>query len=311
MKHNYLLEEIDSLVVSKKINSIIEKMNFQEAIQSTYDIEEQELSVALEDLDTYSFLSPKKVIIIKNVFSNNNDEDMKHLLKYIDNPNCDNLLFLTCKKLDNRLNIIKQLKNNSNIDIIQFDIDPYKYVKELLNGYKISNRSIQLLIDKCKNDLTKIRNECDKLILFKSDNLEIIEDDINNLVVEKLGDSSEVLFSFVKYLLLKDKKHAIEEYQELLNYDMDVYSIIGLIASQLRLMYQVKLLKDKNLSVEEITKKLFLKSTYQVKKMSQYSYNYSFLELSNLIDVVASIDFKIKSGRIEPKLAMDILIINI
>lgn len=311
MPNNYLLEEIDATILTNQINNIINNKHFQDATISTYDLEEVNIDDALEDLDTYGFLSSKKVIIIKNVFSNYDNKKFEKLVKYIDNSLADNLLFLVCKKLDNRLSIVKQLKKNSNLKLITYDVSAVQYVNSLLKNYKVSNKAINLLIDKCKNDVTKLRNECNKLSLYKIESLEITEEDIEELVVKKLGESSDALFAFIRNLLLKNKKNALKSYQELTEYEVDIFSIIGLIGSQLRLIYQIKLLIEKKYTFEEIANKLNLKSTYQVKKLSEYSYDYSYIELAKLIKEIAELDYKIKSGRVDQNIALDMFILNL
>ena len=67
--NNYLLEASDHLLIQKEIENIIKKEGYNDQYQTTYDLEETELVNAIEDLDTYSFLSDKKVIIIKNILS--------------------------------------------------------------------------------------------------------------------------------------------------------------------------------------------------------------------------------------------------
>ena len=62
--NNYLFESIDTTLLDKKIDSIINELSFNDASISSYDLEESLLEKALEDLDTYSFLTTKKVIII-------------------------------------------------------------------------------------------------------------------------------------------------------------------------------------------------------------------------------------------------------
>lgn len=311
MKNNYLLESIDGIVLEQKIEEIITNNNFAHATRSIYDMEEKELSDALEDLDTYTFLSNKKVIIIKNIFSHLNEKMMEHLLKYITNPNPDNLLILIVKKLDNRLNIVKKIKKNNNITVLSLKINPLQYIKDNFKEYEISQNAISLLIEKCKNDITRLENECNKLKLYKKESLQITEEDINHLVEKKLEDSNEVLFSFIKYLLIKDKKNSIKTYQELLEYHIDNFSIIGLLSSQLKTIYQVKLLIDKKWKINQIIETLSLKSSYQVNKMSEYGYYYSYQELSELIHSVAELDYDIKSGRLDSKLALDLFILNL
>lgn len=311
MKNNYLLETEDSVLLENKIEEIISKTSFNNSYKSVYDLDENTLDNALEDLDTYSFLSDKKIIIIKNCFNDNDSKRLDHLLKYIDNSNSDNLLILTTKKIDNRLNIVKSLKKSSNIEIISIEVDPYKYVKDLFNDYTIDNSNIRLLVDLCKSDITRLNSECNKLMIYKTDDKVITEDDINNLVIKKLGDSNEILFSLIKYIISKDKKNALKTYNELCLYNVDMNSIIGLMASQIKLTYQIKLLVDKNLNNQDIADRLNLKSIYQVKKIKEYIYNYTYNEIYDFIHKLSDIDYKVKSGKMDSNVAIDMLIINL
>ena len=93
--NNYLFECADHLVIQKEVSKLIKEKKLNDAYISTYDLEEVPLDDALEDLDTYSFLSDKKVIIIKNILASLvTDNEKNHLLKYLDNYNSDNLLII-------------------------------------------------------------------------------------------------------------------------------------------------------------------------------------------------------------------------
>ena len=294
--NNYLIESSDHLLVQKEIQKIIEKENFTSNYQTTYDLEEVPLINALEDLDTYSFLSDKKIVIIKNILSSFvTDNEKEHLLKYIDNYNPNNLLIMTCDKLDAK----------------SFSINEEKYTTDKLKGYKISKEDILYLIDLCKKDITKIDSECEKLMIYKINSKEIFHEDITNLVVKKLGDSNEILFSLVNSIISKNKKKALLLYQELKEYQIDSNSIIGLMASQMKLISQIKVLKEDNLSNMEIQESLKLKSIYQVKKLGEYIYDYSYKEIGDFLHKLADTDYKIKTGRIDSKYAIELLIINL
>ena len=273
MKNNFLLESNDGIVLDKKIDKIISSTNFSNASKSSYDIEEKDLSDALEDLD--------------------------------------NLLILDCEKLDSRLTATKKLKSNKNIEILKLEVNPYQYVKEVLKGYKIEENTINLLVEKCKSDITRLDSECNKLMLYKNNSKKITNADISNMVIEKLGESNEVLFSFVNSLLSKDTKNSFKYYKELEKYNIDSNSIIGLVTSQTRLIYQVKTLADKGLSNDLIKETLGVKSVFQIKKIKNYIYQYSYLELSNLISSLALVDLNIKSGKLDSNMAIDMLLINI
>lgn len=129
--------------------------------------------------------------------------------------------------------------------------------------------------------------------------------------MKKLGDSNEILFSLIKYIISKDKKNALKTYNELCLYNVDMNSIIGLMASQIKLTYQIKLLVDKNLNNQDIADRLNLKSIYQVKKIKEYIYNYTYNEIYNFIHKLSDIDYKVKSGKMDSTVAIDMLIINL
>ena len=103
--NNYYIETDNTFSLNKKIEEIINNNNFNEASKSIYSLDETPLENALEDLDTYSFLTSKKVIVIKNIDYLNKDdqiEEKEHLIKYLNNPNEDNLLIITANKLDKK-----------------------------------------------------------------------------------------------------------------------------------------------------------------------------------------------------------------
>ena len=111
-------------------------------------------------------------------------------------------------------------------------------------------------------------------------------------------------------IISKDKKQALKDYEQLKKYQMDVYSIIGLLASQIRLIHQVKILKSRSLSNQEIANSLGVKSTYQIKKMAEYGLLYSNKDIYDFTHLLADIDLKIKTGKIDQKIAIESLIIS-
>lgn len=308
---NYLLESSDHLLLEKKIDSIIEKEKFQGEYRATYDLEEVALANALEDLDTYSFLSSKKVIIIKNILSSLAlENEKKHLIKYLENPSSDNLLIMTSDKMDAKT-FSKKLKSLKTLEYQKLETNPVSFAKNILDGYKISNMDLSYLAELCNNDITKLNSECEKLMMYKIDTKEIAREDITNLVVKKLGDSNEILFSLAKAIMSKDKKQALKLYNDLKVYQIDANSIIGLMASQMKLVSQIKVLKEKNLNVSQIQQNLNLKSSYQVKKLSEYIYSYSYNDIKTFFNKLFNLDYSIKTGKVDSSNAIELLIINL
>lgn len=311
MKNNYLLEGTDYVSLQNKIAEIIKANSFQNSTTSIYDLDETVLENALEDLDTYSFLTAKKVILIKNIENISQDEvkkDLEHLYHYLDNPNPDNLLFIISKKLNNTLKVTKELKKRC--EFIQVALNALDYAKKELKDYKITPAVLNLLMDYCKNDITKLKNECLKLKTYKFNEKEITKGDIEELCIEKLGDGTELTFSFTRALAEKNKKEALLKYKELLNYNIEPLNIIGLLASQFRIMLQVKILEEKSLRPNEISETLGEKP-FRITKTKELTRYYTSKELRELMIKLQSIDIQIKTTDSDPNSLIELFILNI
>lgn len=310
--NSYLIETIDFSAREQEVHNIISKEKFSDATISIYDLEENTLENALEDLDTYSFLSNKKIIIIRNIESISMDAEknhLDHLYRYLEQPSTDNLLILECKKLNNTTKLAKELKKKCKV--IEISLSSKNYIKRQLEGYEVKQDVINLLDEYCLGDFTKIDQECSKLKNFKFNEKTITTSDVLELVSKKLGDSKDLTFAFTRSLAERDKKNALMHYHELLDYSIEPLSILGLLGSQIRIIYQVKILSRKNLNDQEIAKMLGEKSDYRIKKTRELIAFYTEEDLLNLMQKLSDIDYKLKTTDSDPFFELENFILNI
>lgn len=307
--NNYLIEGNDYISVNNKISEIIKKNGFSDASISKYDLSEGLLDDALEDLNTYGLFSDKKIVIINN-FDKMDPllNKIEELLKYVENSSFLNLLFVVSDKYDDRKKIIKDLKKK--MEFIKISTDPVEFTKSCLEGYRIENGVINLLVNNTLGDVTRLYNECNKLKTYKINDKYISKDDVEELSFKKLGDSTEITFQFSRALAEKDKKSALILYQELLNYKIEPLSIIGLLASQFRIMYQVKSLEEKNMRNDEIASSLKEKP-YRITKTRELTRYYSKKEILDLMIKLEDIDLKIKTTSVDANTLVQLFILNI
>lgn len=307
---SYLIESSDFLSFQNEKDKLIKEKGFSSSLINTYDLEEVELEDALEDLDTYGLLSDKKVIVltnIENIKYDDNKKDLDHLIKYINNPNPDNLLIIYSHG-NNTLKTIKELKKVcKNIEV---NISIKDYIKNTFKDYKIDFKAINMLEEYCLNDFTKVVSECSKLKNFKMDDKTITCEDIDVLVNKKLGDPRDLTFAFSRSLAEKNKKDSLEKYRELLEYNIEPLSIIGLLASQIRIIYQVKLLEEKAMKDKEIAEVLGEKE-FRIKKTRELTRLYSKNELLKLMQDLSNMDYRLKTEDIDGNNLIELFILNI
>lgn len=308
--NNYLIEG-DSFSIKNKIDEIITNNNFKDSITSTYSLEEQSLEKPLEDLDTYSLLSNKKTIIINNIELIKKDEsqnNIDHLLKYLDNPSNDNLLIITANKIDSKSTILKKIKEKTTY--IKPEYKSEDIIKNYLKDYKISNVDINYLIELCNDNQIKIKNECEKLKMFCLETKTITRENIDEIVVKEFGDPQNQVFRFSRVIAENNKKEALKIFEELIDYGKHPIEILSLISSQLRTLLQIKLMEENGLKKNEIAE-LLEKKPFYVEKQQELTRLYSIKSISQLIKNLQDIDTKMKSTDLDNKMLIEMYIINI
>ena len=284
-----LIEGENPVLIQKEIDKIINKLTNYELIK--YDLNEIEFNKIIEDLDTYDMFLKQKVIIGYNPLFLVEKTDFKEdkLLKYINNPS-DNILILVVNKLNNRLKLVTEIKKVFKIITIK-NIDYSTFIENNLENYKMNKSTIQYFLNKVGQNYNIIESELEKLKLYKVDKKIITKEDID-LVSNRNIESS--IFDLIDSIVKKDKKKVYELYEHFLSSGTEIIQIMIMLANQIRLIYNVKVLN--RLSDSEISNLLEVHE-YPVKLARNKGYNYSKKELLNMLYNLAILDEDIKSNK--------------
>lgn len=284
-----LIEGENPVLIQKEIDKIINKLTNYELIK--YDLNEIEFNKIIEDLDTYDMFLKQKVIIGYNPLFLVEKTDFKEdkFLKYINNPS-DNILILVVNKLNNRLKLVTEIKKVFKIITIK-NIDYNTFIENNLEDYKMDKSTIQYFLNKVGQNYNIIESELEKLKLYKVDKKIITKEDID-LVSNRNIESS--IFDLIDSIVKKDKKKVYELYEHFLSSGTEIIQIMIMLANQIRLIYNVKVLN--RLSDSEISNLLEVHE-YPVKLARNKGYNYSKKELLNMLYNLAILDEDIKSNK--------------
>ena len=86
-------------------------------------------------------------------------------------------------------------------------------------------------------------------------------------------------------------------------------TLISLIASQVRFLYQVMVLKDKGYSESNIANELSC-HPYRAKLALEKVYKLNKMDLTDLLEELSSLDIKIKSGEIDRFVGFELFLLN-
>lgn len=291
-------------IIKEHINKIIKENNINKESISSYDLETDNIMSALEDINTLSIFSDKKLVIVYNIESlikkddKNNDLYVSELIKYLNNQS-DNILIISGKSLPNRKKLLASFDSfSTKIEATNFDIN--SYIKELLDDYKMSNNDIELLKTYCSNDLLRIKNEIEKLKLYRFDEREITRDDISSLVKK---DLDKTIFDLINSVEKGTKNRSFDIYKELKEQNEEDMKILSMLANNYRLIYQIKNLTYTKTD-NEIKEILGIANPKRISVLRSKGYNYTNKDLENILSFLADLDYKIKNGLIDKETAV-------
>ena len=257
--------------------------------------------------------SSKKIIIIENsnfLCANKTLDNIEVLETYLKSYNSDTyLIFITNNEnIDSRKKIVKQIKELGEIKELNEIDDNYlnEYINNYLKEHNYKMEDNKYFLDKVGKNLNNIKNELDKLLIYKMDDKKITNTDIDKILIKVL--ESEI-FILTDAIIARDIPKSLELLKEFLNNNYEEMQIIMLLASQFRFLFQVKRLLNKNKSENEIAKILEV-NPYRVKFTKKKLYNYSEKLLLSYIKKIAKIDHDIKLGIMDKKLALELFIIE-
>lgn len=289
----------------KKLSKGIDEMNI-----SKYDLNNDMLSLALEDAKTMSLFGDKKLVIVDNanMFTGSTSKDSELIEEYLNhiNENTTLVLIVHNDKLDTRKKITKLIKKVGKVQEFNDELDTTSLVRRLFKDYNIDYKTIQLFIDRVGNNPLIIQSEINKIKIYKDNDKNITEEDILNLTTKLIEID---IFKLIDYIVRKNKEKALELYYEMLKMNEEPIKIVVILANQFRIMYQSKELLKKGYSEKDIASTLKI-HPYRVKLAIQNSRNYTSDILLKNLNALADIDIGIKTGTINKDLALELFILK-
>ena len=303
----YLITGSNDSVISNTVSDILKQVNCDDNNKIIYNLKENTISDVIEEANTVSLFRSNKVIL---VYSSSIDKlDDEELIMYLNNYNKDVYLIFIVEKSDARKKIVK-LINEKGISIDSDNVDKsynknyvVSYLKD--NGYKMNSNVIECFLSRVSDNIDDIRNELDKLFIYKLDDKNISLDDVKLITYD---NTDNIIYEFTNALLEKDENKAISMYHSFIDSNMAIDYILASIYNSYKTLYQIKEL-NKNNSIRDISKTIG-KKEYYVEKMLYRSMNYNDNELLDIIHTLAMINKNYKSGLCNPVMEVELFILG-
>ena len=257
-----------------------------------------------------SMFQEKKLLILNNLFSGKKfQEGFLENIKIIESLK-DVVVVFEKDSVDERTKLFKTLKKDCKSQ--EFSLLDSKNLRTFaenefkLREAKINVDALALLISYVGSDLWRLSSEIEKLALFKQDST-IRKDDVELQVKPKIEVD---IFQTIDSLAQKNKKNAFLLLKKhIINGESPIY-LFSMLQYQFRNLLAIKELADKGLMYDSIVKKSGL-HPFVVKKNYFQCKNFSMQDLKNIYKKAFQIDLQVKSGKIDPETALDLLVSSI
>lgn len=314
---NYLILGSESYLLRKELNKIIGQSGTDSTTMDTifYDGQSPDFSIhtVLEDCNTPPFFNERKTVIINNpVFlsaqKSLSDTEMLSLEKYLKNSAYDaDLIFYGDVTVDKRKKIVKLLQGNARC--FQYDrlsLQDFKsYVSKALNEnhVKLTLDGKEELLSRLPNDLENFHSELEKMVLYGS---EMNKNDVAHLISRPLDED---VFHLVNDVVNRNIKGALHLWNDLFVLNKDPIYLVALLASQFRLLYQVKTYLDMGLGEKEIQRELKV-HPFRVTKAIESLRGLSKDRCLTILNSLAELDQSFKMGLVDKKIGFELFLIR-
>lgn len=260
------------------------------------------LNLKIEYVQDLNSLNDKSIDLFFSIEDKNDTLRVYHTDTF-DFPNDSllnekNLIIIT-KKVD------KSTQSIYNEYIIEINTLEHWCVKDYMYSIlkSVDNRYIDWLMDNCNYDINRLQLEAEKLLVFEENERNIIfnqmlEDDAFSDITNK------TIFDFTDAIVKKDIAKLSSIYNDIENMDVEAIGVVTVLYQNFKKLLQVWM------STKPTPESTGLNSK-QIYAISKLPRVWNEAQLVSILDLLTSIDYRIKTGVMPMNILRDYLVVNI
>lgn len=262
----------------------------------------------IDQAETMPFFAEHRVILIENSgFGKKMPEDLGNYLSTI--PEFTVFIFVE-PTADKRGKLYKAAKAAGRDIEINMPNEAVlaKWVGAQLNaaGKQMKKDAWSQFLNMTHESMDNMSRELEKLITYVGDRNQITIDDVNAICIAKVETK---IFDMLNAISAKDMVKTMDLYQDMLSAKEPPMRILTMIVRQFRQMKVVKELSGFGNNASTIAGKVGMPD-FAVRRTMQLAGNFSDKEITNLLNDAADFEEKFKTGRLDEKLAVELIIMK-
>ena len=308
----------DTFYTKLKMNKVIKRFDLDEYHVTHYDLDETLLQDAVTDAMTIPFMSEMKVVVCHNARFLGKEKlkkalphDEGMLGAYLQNPPDETLLIVTApvKQLDDKHALVKQFRKHEVVECkLKSSQDLVAWARRQFGQHAINidEDALRAFIKRVEHSTEFAYLEMRKLLLYVDEGKHIDVATIEKVVTKNVEDN---VFEITNALLKKDARRALEVYRDLITHSEDPLRILNIIVMKYREMLHARTLLDQGKSQADIQAHYNV-SSGRAYYMVQNAKSASMERIQKHLRELEKLDYHIKSGRVDKKVALELFILH-
>lgn len=286
---------------------------------SKYNLQETPLAQVIEDAETAPFLSPVKVIVAEEARfftgakeKTGADHDTELLLEYLRRPAEHSVLIFTVQadKLDERKKIVKAVRDlNGVVDCAvpgAGELHAWISRQAADLDFRIEPDAVEFLVLNTGARLQQLRVELEKLSAYAGKGGTISKEDAMQVVVRS---AEQNVFDMIDEIVAGRTGRAVAMLHELIRQREEPVKIVALLVRQFRIILQAKELAERGMSHQQMAGLIGV-HPYAAKLAVQQGSRYSFRQLAAILDRLADLDYRMKTGKVDKVLGLELFLLK-
>ena len=256
--------------------------------------------------ETMPFFAEHRVILIDDSgFTKNACPELADYVAQIPESTC---IILNEAEVDKRGKLYKAIKSKGRV--VEFERQDertlMRWVLTVLKkeGRNITEDTMKAFLGRTGADMENISKELEKLICYTMGQDTITTEDVYAVCTEQTENR---IFEMIQSITEKNRRKAMDLYEDLLTLKEPPMRILFLIARQFNQLLQVKELMAKGMDKGTIASKLKMQPFVVGKTMPQ-ARQFSREQILSYVESCVETEEAVKSGRLQDRLAVELLI---
>jgi DNA polymerase-3 subunit delta len=306
----YYLNAISSLIVDEDMRDL----NYV-CLEGKKDVDS-----IIENCETMPVFSERKLIVVKNSGffktkkgdSGENSTEKKsgkdRLADYLENLPTYSCIIFVESELDKRMKLVNTIKKKGLL--VEFDYqkpaDLVKWVAKVFksNGKSVDQMTASYIVENSEYSMTELLNEIDKIVNFSGDKQQITIEDVDSVCTRTIKSR---IFDLTDAVSQGNVSKALILLNDMASLKEPMQKILYMIVRQIRMVYRIKLLRQKGVREDAAAKQLGL-TPFVASKVLGLSRNMDINILERAMYYSLELDESIKTGKITDRVAIELLI---